>query len=464
MPDPDQINEYFPEDLSEGFSEDFSEAFSDNLSNLGEDGMPMSNSDSDAEHDPSSLLPDRKSRRRRRTAEQQELENQEAEREKQQNELHDALRATRLQAQEEQAKAQELSAAEIAAFAALESAEEEAAAAALIKEDDDILPPNVLSKDCKVSRLIGSRIYFDSLLISPFKPTLSEESAFILSITENFDWNINTGGSFYVNSGSTAFNKEFAKVMRSYVRMERGEFPILIYDSTVRSTGRYGFVLTNRYFHFHTRELIPYKFKISRIKNLVVDFGDTSEDWSVLRMRQLGSRVLVPVFKSINAERVIEVTDVLIRMIYHMLSKPKLTLTVNGIMPYKIPEPETREGFFGFLDLILNRLFRKKPDFDLPGRPYTSDFHIVKLNTARVAAGLDPVSKTAPEKEETASAENNDSGTDSDNKDKKGKKDKKNKKDGKSKKDDKGKDKKKKGDSEEDSKNSKDKKKKGKKK
>ena len=55
MPDPDQINEYFPEDLSEGFSEDFSEAFSDNLSNLGEDGMPMSNSDSDAEHDPSSL-------------------------------------------------------------------------------------------------------------------------------------------------------------------------------------------------------------------------------------------------------------------------------------------------------------------------------------------------------------------------------------------------------------------------
>ncbi|MGP1441028.1 MAG: hypothetical protein ACTTJ2_00170 [Anaerovoracaceae bacterium] len=442
MPKLDQVTEYLSEDFSD----------------TDENDMTISESEPDSDSTPS----DRRSRRRRRIAAQIEQENMESEEEKQQAELHDAIRAARMEAEEEQAKAQELTAAEAAAFAALETAEEEAAAAALIKDDDDILPPNVLSKDCKVSRLIGSKRYFDSLIISPFKPTLTEESEFLMKITENFDWKINTGGSFYVNSGSTAFNKEFEKVMLSYVRMERGEFPILIYDSTVRCSGRYGFVLTDRYFHFHTRELIPYKFKLSRIRNFVVDFGDTSEDWSILRMRQLGSRVLVPVFKSINAERVIEVADVLMRMIYHMLSKPRLTFTVNGIMPYKLPEPETRDGFFGLLDLILNRIFRKKPDFDLPGRPYTSDFHIVKLNNARVAAGLDPVSKHAPEKENgEVSAENADSGDDSDKKDKKDKKNKKNKK---SENSDKGKDKNNKDDSDKESKKSKDKKKKGKKK
>ncbi|MGN1350337.1 MAG: hypothetical protein ACI4VM_04990 [Anaerovoracaceae bacterium] len=197
-------------------------------------------------------------------------------------------------------------------------------------------------KNSKVTRLIGTPLYFRKLPRSTERPVPAAEASYIKEITADYDWNINTGETVFVNSGSGNFNRQFEKARWEYVVLEKGEFPILLYDKTVRMTARYGFVLTNRYLHIHLRDYIPYKVRLSRISRVIVDFGYTKRDWSSISFMQQGSKKRYPFFQSLDAERVIELADVLLHMLYHLMPMPKADFEMTGTMPDSIAD-EFRE-------------------------------------------------------------------------------------------------------------------------
>jgi len=215
----------------------------------------------------------------------------------------------------------------------------------------------------RVSLTIGTPLYYKTLKKSTQRPLPESEAEYVMQITEDYPWNINTGETVFLNSGSSNFNLQFEKARVEYVVLEKGEFPIILYDKTLRKTSRYGFVLSNKYLHIHMRDFIPYKVKITRISKLVVDFGLTGRDWSTISLMQHASRKKYPFFQSIDAERVLEVADVLLKMFYHLMPAPKAEIKINGIMPENIADifredAADEDAKLGFFKLRLTKLKR----------------------------------------------------------------------------------------------------------
>ena len=168
-------------------------------------------------------------------------------------------------------------------------------------------------KDSKVPHNIGTKKYFDSLERAVNKKQkASEEAEYVKLITADYDWNINLGETVFLNSGSANFNKQFEKATNNYVIMENGEFPILLYDKTVRMSAKQGFTLTNLYIYVNQPNFPMFKIKISKISTIIVNFGETVDDWSDIKIKRKNSKLLYPVFKSLNAERVAEVSEFLL--------------------------------------------------------------------------------------------------------------------------------------------------------
>jgi hypothetical protein len=219
-----------------------------------------------------------------------------------------------------------------------------------------------LHEETKVPKYIGAKKYYAELVYPTKAPQPAFEADYILEITKDYNWNINMGETVFVNSGSAKFNSQFEKAIYEYVHLEKGEFPILLYDRTISMSAKYGLVLTNKFIHVHTRGIIPYKIRIFKIKQVYVRFGLTRDDWSYILIMQKGSKKKYPLFKSLDAERVIELADVLMRMIYHLTPREivKAKIEINGKMADDIdltPEDESK------IDLIFRyiaRYFRRK--------------------------------------------------------------------------------------------------------
>jgi hypothetical protein len=144
------------------------------------------------------------------------------------------------------------------------------------------------------------------------------------------------GETVFLNSGSENFNRQFEKAKKEYAELKDNEFPIILYDKTVRMTAKYGFVITNKYLYTYMRDFVPYRVRLSQISKVIVDFGATSNEWSEINLILTGYKRKYPFFKSLDGERVIEIADVLLRMIYHLLPIPKAEFELHGILPQNL--------------------------------------------------------------------------------------------------------------------------------
>lgn len=189
-------------------------------------------------------------------------------------------------------------------------------------------------KNSKVPHNIGTKKYFDGLERAVNKKQkASDEAEYVKLITADYDWNINIGETVFLNSGSANFNKQFEKAANNYVMMENGEFPILLYDKTVRMNAKQGFTLTNLYLYVNQAHFPMFKIKISKINTIIVSFGETVDDWSDIKIKRKNSKLLYPVFKSLNAERVAEVSEFILKMCYHLWPKASAKIVFKGSIP-----------------------------------------------------------------------------------------------------------------------------------
>jgi hypothetical protein len=188
----------------------------------------------------------------------------------------------------------------------------------------------------RVTKHIGTKFYFQNLPRPSGRPFPAGEAEYVRQITADYDWNINMGETVFLNSGSENFNRQFEKAKKEYAELKDNEFPIILYDKTVRMTAKYGFVITNKYLYTYMRDFVPYRVRLSQISKVIVDFGATSNEWSEINLILTGYKRKYPFFKSLDGERVIEIADVLLRMIYHLLPIPKAEFELHGILPQNL--------------------------------------------------------------------------------------------------------------------------------
>jgi hypothetical protein len=212
------------------------------------------------------------------------------------------------------------------------------------EEDKDLIQKRIEEMNetvlggSRVTKLIGTQIYFQNLPRAKTRPVPSGEAEYVRQITKDYDWNINVGETVFLNSGSENFNTQFEKAKKEYAYLKDNEFPIILYDKTVRMNAKYGFVLTNKYLYINMRDFVPYRVRLSQLSKIVVDFGETSNDWSEISLILRGYKRKYPFFKSLDGERVVEIADVLLKMIYHLVPVPRTAFEVNGKLPQNLAE------------------------------------------------------------------------------------------------------------------------------